>query len=315
MPIREQHGRVSPLNGRTAFGRLMPPAGVRIPSDDFSAYRWNEAHRWVYNRLFLAGLQGVEAAPHGIAPSRYPVFSRSIYGLPDAGQGSRTLGSAEEYRRHLSAGHFWMRLLAGEPVRTELAVVRGSVRWLRHAAGLANAAGIVDQWFVEGLSRDELSGQLEVWVRRHLGDYTGMLNLGTIDGIIVAARLRATDQWPDLNGSGWPHAVVGLYASGRWRYPETERRPGYSLVLFGPIDRCYRHPPAALLYRLRRSAQISSVQITFDEGRANAARPLARGSFRLAVVNAFELGAGLRAREELRRSFLCNPPLEFLAEH
>jgi len=310
MLIYRQDGSVSGVPGGPSLAFRERPAAGQVPADDFAAYRRNEVHRWVYNRLFLAQTQGVEAGPHGTAPSQFPVFSRSIYDLTGTDEGSRVLRSAAEYRRHRAAGHFWMRFLTGEPVRTDLAVARGSIEWLRHASQLADAAGHVDDWFIGARDRDELRRQLALWVRRHLPDYTGMLNLGSIGGIIVAAHLRGTDRWPDLNGSGWPDAVAGLYASGRWRYAEADRRPGYSLVLFGPSDRCYRHPPAALLNRLRHSPQISSVQITFDEGRANAAESRLRGDFRLAIVNAYELGAGLRAREELRRSFLSSAPLE-----
>jgi hypothetical protein len=51
-------------------------------------------------------------------------------------------------------------------------------------------------------------------VHRHLGGYTGMLNVETIGGTIIEAHLRFADQWPDLYGAGWVEAVVGLYEHG-----------------------------------------------------------------------------------------------------
>ena len=76
-----------------------------------------------------------------------------------------------------------------------------------------------------------------------------MLNLETIGGTIIEAHLRFADQWPDLYGPGWVDALVGLYENGDWDFYDDDRSEGYSVVLFGPNGRRYRHPPQALRRR------------------------------------------------------------------
>ena len=90
------------------------PAGVFIPTEDSDAWTWNPPHRWVYDKLAVALSQNLSAAPHGVAPPEYPVFSKPIYNLKGMGVGSRALASADDYARHYQPGHFWTELLQGE---------------------------------------------------------------------------------------------------------------------------------------------------------------------------------------------------------
>ena len=112
-----------------------------------------------------------------------------------------------------------------------------------------------------------------------------------------------SDQWPDLYGRGWVDSVVRLYQEGVWNFPDVERRDGYSVVLFGPHGPRYRHPPSALVNHVRQMPGVSSVQITFHEDRPPERHAMPPGGFRLAIVNAWTLPAGLAGREKLRAHF------------
>ena len=91
---------------------------------------------------------------------------------------------------------------------------------------------------------------------------------------------------------------------GVWNFPDTDRADGYSVVLFAPHGRRYHHPPAALVAAGARNAGVSSVQITFHEGRDPAHHAMPPGGFRVAIVNARTLEAGQAARERLRGAIL-----------
>jgi hypothetical protein len=97
--------------------------------------------------------------------------------------------------------------------------------------------------------------------------------------------------------------VVRLYAHGRWEFTEHERVNGYSVPLFGPHGREYRHPPAALVAQVRRDPQLQSVQITFHADRPAASHPMPPGGFRLALVNCLDLAAGRAALAPLAAFF------------
>ena len=285
------------------FEGVACPPGVRIPTEDPDAYEWYPHHRWVYDKLRLCASQALACAPHGVDPPRFPVFSKPITNLRGMGVGSRVLRSLEDYHRHRMPGHFWMTLLEGEHVSSDVAVVQGRAQWWRHSRGIPAGAGTFDYWTIEAAQRPGLEAYLAAWLEQHLGSYTGMVNFETIGGRIIDAHLRFADQWPDLYGGGWLDAVVVLYQQGVWELGERERIDGYSVALFGPHGREYQHPQAGVVEEVRGIPQVSSVQVTFHPDRPAAAHPMPPGGFRLAVVNCRDLAAGRAARAVLARAF------------
>jgi hypothetical protein len=277
---------------------------TNIPTEDSDAWNWNPAHRWVYDKLAVALSQGLDAAPHGTAPPRYPVFSKPIVNLKGMGVDSRALNSAADYDKYYTAGHMWMTLLRGRHVSSDIAVVDGEPRWWRHVTGKPAGEGTFDYWRVHAEPDAEIETKCGKWVRTHLVGYTGMLNLETIDGTIIEAHLRFADQWPDLYGDGWVEALVRLYEQQEWNFADDNRRDGYSVVLFGPNGRRYRHPPRSLVDEITRLECVSSVQITFHEDWAPDRHAMPPGGFRLAIVNCFDIATGNAARQRLREFFL-----------
>lgn len=279
------------------------PAHVHVPTEDSDAWEWNPQFRFAYDKLAVAQSQGLGAGPHGTRVPSFPVFSKPISNLRGMGAGSRVITSQDEYDRHFTPGHFWMTLLQGRHVSSDVAVIRGAAQWWRHATGKPAGEGTFDHWTVHAPGDPAIEGHCGEWIARHLTGFTGMINLETIGGKIIEVHLRMTDQWPDLNGAGWVDAVIGLYAGGAWRFEDRDRRDGYSVVLFGPHGPRYRHPSRALVEKVLAMPRVSSVQVTFHEDRAPERHSMPPGGFRLAIVNAWDLAAGLEAREKLRAHF------------
>jgi len=278
---------------------------AKVTTEDTDAWQWYPAHRWIYDKLAVALSQGLDAGPHGTPPPRFPVFSKPIINLKGMGAGSRVLHSQADYDRHYAPGHFWMTLLEGRHVSSDLAAVGGEPRWWRHVTGKPAGEGTFDYWTVHAEPDAEIERRAGAWVREHLTGYTGMLNLETIGATIIEAHLRFADQWPDLYGAGWVEAVVRLYETGTWDFADSGRRDGYSVVLFGPNGVQYRHPPMPLLDEIARTPGITSVQITFHEDLPPERHSMPPGGFRLAVVNGFDLAAALAVRERLKGFFLA----------
>ena len=290
------------------FDAVDCPADLFIPTDDPEAWAWNPRHRWVFDKLQVALSQGLAAGPHGTEPPAYPVFSKPIMNFRGLGAGSRVLASAEDYERHHTAGHFWMTLLEGEHISSDVALVDGMPKWWRHATGLATGEGMFDRWTVHAAANPPLEAACGAWIAANLQGFTGILNLETIGGTIIEAHLRLSDQWPDLYGPGWVDAFVALYRDGTWRFADAGRRDGYSIVLCGPWGRRYRHPPPDLVREVTAMPGVSSVQITFHEHKAPELHSMPPGGFRVAIVNAVDLAKGEVAREVLRRHFLGTEP-------
>jgi hypothetical protein len=286
------------------FEGVACPFSVRIPTEDADAWQWFPAQRWIYDKLKIAQSQGLAAAPHGVPPTSYPVFSKPLINLRGMGVDSRVISSAEDYAANLTAGHFWMELLRGKHVSTDVAVEGGRAVWWRQATGVPGPEGTFDRWIIHAAAWPELETACGAWIERHLAGYTGMLNLETIGGRIIEAHLRFADQWPDLYGPGWVEAVVGLYTHGHWQFNEGERRTGYSVVLFAPPGRRYRHPPRALLAALRARPGICSIQITFHEDKDPSHHAMPPGGFRVAIVNCLDLEAGRAVRAALQEAIV-----------
>ena len=285
------------------FERVDCPDDIQIPTDDSDAYRLYPKQRWVYNKLTVAESQGMNCGLHGMEPPSYPVFSKPVYNMRGMGTGSRLLRSGKEYARYNRPGHFWMPSLQGEHVSTDVAVVDGEPRWWRHVMGKALAQGTFDYWLIYAESRPAIEAYAGQWLREHLADYTGMVNLETIGERIIEMHLRFADQWPDLYGRGWLDALVRLYAEKTWDYPDGDRREGYSVVLFGAHGVEYKHPDPEIVEAVRDRPGISSVQITFFPDKPAWAHAMPPGGFRLAIVNAWNLEAGLEARQDLALAF------------
>lgn len=285
------------------FEHVPCPDHVRIPTEDADAWEWFPEARWVYDRSAVAASQGLLHGPHGTMPPSFPVFSKPIINLRGMGVGSRVVASREDYLARYEPGHFWMPLLEGAHVSTDIAVVAGRPAWWRHATGEPGPDGTFTAWTIHAAADAALEARLAAWLPR-LAAYTGMLNLETIGGVIIEAHLRFADQWPDLYGAGWVEALVGLYADGVWRFADADRRDGWSLPLFGPHGRRWRHPPADLVAEVRALPGVTSVQISFHEDRDPAAHAMPPGGFRLAIVNAVDRDAGERGRAMLAEWFL-----------
>src|SRR5581483_10340230 len=108
---------------------------------------------------------------------------------------------AADYQQGYTAGHMWMTLLDGAHVSSDVAVVDGVPRWWRHVTGEPAGEGTFDFWTVHAATDATLEARCGAWVERHLAGYTGIVNLETIDGAIIEAHLRMSDQWPDLYGA------------------------------------------------------------------------------------------------------------------
>jgi hypothetical protein len=285
------------------FEKVSCPAEVRIPTEDFDAYDWNPVHHWVYNKLLIAESQGIRCAPHGVTPTSFPVFSKPLINLRGMGAGSRVLASLQDYEEHESGGHFWMTLLTGEHVSSDIAIEQGTSMWFRHAKGIPSGAGTFDYWIVDAKPDAELERYCRDWLARNLAGYTGMVNLETIGGRIIEVHLRFSDQWPDLYGEKWLEALVRLYAERRWVFDAGKVRTGYSVVLFAPHGVQYTHPATDLIHELKCTPGVTSIQITFHAHRAAASHSMPPGGFRVAIVNCWDLAAGRRVRAELARVF------------
>lgn len=294
MPIHDSHWSLQFFEG------IPCPEDVDIPAADSDAWQWNPAHNWVYDKLRVAQSQGFTCAPHGVVPPSFPVFSKPITNMYGMGTGSRVISSLAEYHEVTTPGHFWMPLLEGDHISTDVAVLGGRPVWWRHAAGVPAGGGMFDYWTIFAAARPMIESYCGNWIGTHLAGYSGMMNLETIGARIIEAHLRFADQWPDINGGRpWVEALIRLYAENRWDFADAGRRDGYSIALFAPHGRKFFYPPEALQADIRAMPGITSLQLTFHEDESPEWHSNPPGGFRIGVINAWDLDQGRAARRRL----------------
>ncbi|HKX16521.1 MAG TPA: hypothetical protein VJT33_00730 [bacterium] len=288
------------------FEGVRVPRGTVVPVDDPTGWDLYPAYRGLYDKLLVCASQGIPYGPHGTMPRRYPVFSKPIMNLHGMGAYGYVVRSPAELKARFRPGHLWMRLLRGPHISTDVAIARGRLCWWRHTIGRQLNGGTFDYWTVTADRLPAMEAYVGAWLRRHLTGFTGVVNVETIAGRIIECHLRMAEQWLDLNGPGWLDAVVDLYTHHRWRFRDLGRRTGYSVVLFGRHGRRYAIDPAAV-DDLRSVEGVSSIQITFDDSIPPDQHAMPPGGFRIAIVNCWDLRAGLLVRAALRRLFRSRP--------
>jgi hypothetical protein len=230
------------------------------------------------------------------------VFSKPIYNMRGMGTGSRAIDNEHDYLAAIAPGYLWMPQFTGRHVSTDVALENGAPRWWRHTTGKPGQDGTFDYWTIHGPHEPALEAYLSGWIANHLQGFSGIVNFETIGQRIIECHLRMAEQWLDLNGPGWLDSVVRLYAEGVWRFDDTTRREGYSVVLFGEHGKRWRIDRTQAA-RLLPAPGVSSIQITFDDAVEPEQHAMPDGGFRLAIVNCWDLDAGKAMRETLRDMF------------
>ncbi len=243
-------------------------------------------------------VKGLSAAPHGVAPQNYPVFSKPIYNLKGMGVGSRASSRPTTTPAPTS------RVISGRPCSraiTSAATWRWSTaqpQWWRHATGVASGG-----WHFRLLgsacsashppSRNGAAPGAAGISRAIRGCSTSRPSAAASSRCICASPISGPIS-TGLDGSNRSSGFTPRVNGG-----STIRRdaPDYSVVLFVPHGFRYRHPPADLAAHHRGDAPgVSSVQITFHEELPPGRHAMPPGGFRVAIVNCWDRAAGYAAR-------------------
>jgi hypothetical protein len=192
------------------------PENVTISCNDTSAWKNNPNYNWVYNKLELCKSQGIEACPHGVKPTFEPVFSKPIINLYGKNRGAHKIFGWDD--SEYLAGHFWMPVLTGTHLSSDMAIVDGICEWIYTMQAFEDDDGNISRYESCNDSHLDLSDKAKIWALQNLKGYTGLVNIETIGGKIIDCHLRMTPRFVDLYSDGWLNSVVTLYHRGTWHY-------------------------------------------------------------------------------------------------
>lgn len=275
-----------------------------IPTSDTKAYPLYPKFRWVYNKLTVAELQGINCGPHAVEPNEdeYPIFSKPVMNILGMGKNARVIRTPEEYWDSITPGHMWCTLLSGTHYSTDIAVDAGKPVWFSHTIGVPGPHQTFDYWEVNVTDRHDVQRNIAAFIEAHLGDFTGMLNMESIGGKIIEIHLRFSSQWPDLYGSWFPSALVDLYCGHGWTGPATKGQTGYSVTLFddGKYALIGSSIQRETLEEMEKALNVSSIVVDYDPDVPLESWPRPPGGFRVASINGFDLEICKEARRKFQ---------------
>jgi hypothetical protein len=286
-----------PYMARFFAGTECPPA-VKIPVADTTSWAMFPAFNRVYDKTFLCRTQGLKHAPLPIKPDQFPVFAKPITNLLGMGIGSFRAASAKDLESY-KPGHFWMELLEGPHISTDVAAVKGRARWFAHTRGFPIDNGRFSHWEKLAEAPEGLADMLAAWTARHLEGYTGILNFETIGGRIIECHLRMSVEFIPLNGAGWLDAVVRLYRDAAWSFADNDP-PRFMVPSFTTWGRHSVDTDA--LADIERMPGVRFVFPTINDGLPELGNP--PNGYRRGVVVANTLEQGMAARDRLAASIV-----------
>ena len=286
---------------------------VEVPLDDPDAYRMNPKHHWVYNKLSIAELQGIEAGPFGVTPTLQPLFSKPIYNLSSMGVDARKFDTIEAYEGEVRAGTMWCAYLQGEHSSVDLVLLNGKVEWFSFTHGYPLEKGMFDYWEINVTPQSYLKNYVIKFVQTHLPDYTGAVNVEVLGDKIIEVHLRIAGQWLDLYGEDFIRALHNLYRDGQWDYNQWDynqwnynqwnynqkQKTSYSVVAFAPPD-YYENPPQEVWEKWCATSEVFYIQLpSYTESGKFNTMGMPQGGMRLAVINATNLERAQNLRTEI----------------
>lgn len=181
----------------------------RFPQDDTAAYYGaSPRNKRVYDKLWVAKSQGLQAGRMSELPRRYPVVVKPRVSLMGFGVGmSIARDQADFFGRSAGADAdelMWMEFLSGPQFSVDLVVRQGEIQTYRATQGIPGDGEqrATFKWW-ESVPNYWLPERVAGWIRRHLKHYTGPVNVEIIDGRIIECHLRLGEDTFALDPEFW----------------------------------------------------------------------------------------------------------------
>lgn len=160
-----------------------------VPINDISAYIKYPKYNYIYNKLFLANLQNLKAAPLPIYPLIYPVIIKPIYNLYGMSKGFKIIKNVKEFEENVNLiGYFWEEYIPGSQYNLDIILKDGKIIDYFALRSEANKDGTFK--YHQYIKDYNLNQNIINLLERILKDYTGVINVEIIKDNIIEMHLR-----------------------------------------------------------------------------------------------------------------------------
>lgn len=194
------------------------PTNIKIPTNDLDAWLTYKDHNWVYNRLMIAQLQSIDAAPMPIRPRHYPVILKPITNMYGMGLGIHKINNDTELQNYWYSNEFWMEYLEGEHISCDILLIDGKVQWHCCFLGypMENNPGSFKYWESIDMPLPEKCNLLI----NKIGNHTGCINIELIGGNMIECHLRMGDI-TKLPNDEIIRGIISIYQGKPYKFPES----------------------------------------------------------------------------------------------
>lgn len=165
------------------------------PKNDIDAYEWYSKYNLVYNKLEIAKFQKLSCNPLPILPSlggskEYPIIIKPIINLLGMGLHARKINNERELKTYLTSGFFWCEYLYGKHYSWDLIIRDGKIIYYTSFQGYKKTFGTFEKWIEE---KRDMIPIIEEIIKNYLIDFTGSVNMETLNDKIIEIHLRLGD--------------------------------------------------------------------------------------------------------------------------
>lgn len=228
-----------------------------LPKSDQTSHDYYADYRHIYDRLWIANSQHIDCGLMNRIPNNFPVFVKPLKNLNGGNRDCYKVNSVSEFNKlDHRVDLFWCEFIEGSETSWDIVVINGVPDWwVKHQIDHMND-DYLEKYKVTNI-RDELPYNLIEWIKTHLGNYTGNLNLQCRgkDDIIIEAGLRMDGGGDFLNMPQlWNEYVPTENINELWESNGTSwTRPGYPpsyVILQVHVSNCVVFPLPMIFYNM-----------------------------------------------------------------